>query len=60
VTVSFSKEFLEKTIVFWQPYSREPLTLEDAREICENLTAFAKLLIDLDRKYGASIDKKAT
>ena len=50
--MGFSKEFLEKTIKVWQPHSKEPLTLEDAREIAENSVALAKLLIELDRKYA--------
>ncbi len=49
---TFSKEFLEKTIKIWQPYSKEPLTLEDAREIAQNATDLIKLLIELDAKYN--------
>lgn len=46
--MSFSKEFLEKTIIFWQPYYKDPLSLEDAREICENITGFFNLLHEWD------------
>lgn len=48
----FSKEFLEKTIKVWQPYSPAPLTLEDAREIAENMTGLAAFLFELEQKYG--------
>ena len=48
----FSKEFLEKTIKVWQPYSEAPLTLEDAREIAENMTGLYSYLLELERKNG--------
>lgn len=47
----YSKEFLEKTIKIWQPYYAEPLTLEDAKEITENMVELFKFLIELDKKY---------
>lgn len=50
--MTYSKEFLQETIRVWQPHYKEPLTLEDAREIAENASNLMKLLIDLDRKYG--------
>ena len=48
----FSREFLEKTIAVWQPYSPIPLSLEDAREIAENMTGLFCLLAELEQKYG--------
>lgn len=48
----YSKEFLEKTIEVWQPYSPTFLTLEDAEEIIDNMTGLFKFLIELDKKYG--------
>lgn len=48
----FSKAFLEKTIQVWQPYSPVPLTLEDAREIADNVTGLFCLLNELEQKYG--------
>lgn len=48
----FSKEFLEETIKVWQPYSPAPLSLEDAREIAENMTGLYLLLLELEQKYG--------
>lgn len=50
--MTYSKEFLEKTIKVWQPYSNEPLTLEDAREMSENMVNFFKLLMETDKKYN--------
>ncbi|MEW5816239.1 MAG: hypothetical protein AB1798_12690 [Spirochaetota bacterium] len=47
----FDKEFLEKTIKVWQPYSPIPLSLEDAREIAENMTDLFSFLIELEKKY---------
>ena len=41
----YSKEFLDKTIKVWQPYSPTPLSLNDAREITENMTALFSFLI---------------
>lgn len=49
---NYSKQFLEKTIRVWQPYSPAPLTLEDAREIAENVTDLFCLLAELEQKYG--------
>ncbi len=39
---------IKKTIEHWQPYSKEKLTEEDAREIIENTVAFFDLLNGLD------------
>lgn len=46
----YSKEFLDKTIEVWQPYSPTPLSLNDAREITENMTALFDFLITVDIK----------
>jgi hypothetical protein len=46
----YSKEFLDKTIKVWQPYNPTPLTLNDAREITDNITALFNLLINNDGK----------
>lgn len=47
----YSVEFLQKTIELWQKLCNCPLTMEDAREITENMTALFKFLDELDRKY---------
>jgi hypothetical protein len=41
----YSKEFLNKTIQVWQPFSSAPLSLNDAREITENMTALFSFLL---------------
>ena len=41
---NYSKEFLERTIQVWQPYTPTPLSLEDGREICDNLCGFFSVL----------------
>lgn len=52
--MSYSKEFLDKTVEIWQPYSPGILTREDAREIAENMVNLVKLLNLLDEKYNRS------
>jgi len=44
-----SKEFLNKTIEVWQPYSPTPLSLNDAREITGNITALFNFLISNEK-----------
>jgi len=46
----YSKEFLNKTIEVWQPYSPAPLSLNDALEITENMTALFNFLITEEKK----------
>jgi len=48
----YSNEFLNETIQEWQPYSSEPLTLEDAREIVNNMVNLYTYLNELNEKYG--------
>ena len=50
VSPKYSREFLEKTIQVWQPYFPAPLSLGDAREITENLTALFNFLINHEKK----------
>ncbi len=49
----FSKEYLEKTIKVWQQYYNTPLSLEDAREIAENMIGLCSFLFELEQKNGA-------
>ena len=46
----YSKEFLDYTIKVWQPYSEDPLTLDDAQEIAENMANLCIFLMDLERE----------
>lgn len=57
---NYSEAFLKETIRVWQPRSKNPLTLEDAREIACNMVVFARLLIALDRKYGQELATSTT
>ena len=41
----YSKDFLHRTIEVWQPYFPDPLTMRDAREITQNMTALFNFLI---------------
>jgi len=43
----FSREFLEETIKVWRPMSLTPLSLEDAKEIAENMAALALFLNEI-------------
>ena len=47
---NYSKEFLEKTINVWQRYYHSPLTLEDAREIADNMIGLFSLISELEQK----------
>ena len=48
MSYNYSKEFLQKTISFWQPYSKEKLTEEDAKGIIENVVQLFDLLNEID------------
>ncbi len=46
----YSKEFYNKTIKVWQPYCPTPLTMRDAREITQNMTALFNFLLAHESK----------
>jgi len=46
----YSKEFLNKTIEIWQPYSPALLSLNDAIEITSNMTALFNFLISNEKE----------
>jgi hypothetical protein len=46
----WSDQFLDETIVFWEPRYGRKLTREDAREIAENLTGFFRVLLEWERE----------
>jgi hypothetical protein len=48
--INYPKEFLNKTIKVWQPYSSKALTLIDAIEITANMTTLFNFLIASDKK----------
>lgn len=47
----YSKQFLEKTIAVWQPYSPDPLTIEDAQEIADNMLGLYSYLLELKQTH---------
>ena len=49
--MKFSKEFLERTVQVWQPYLKEPLSLDDAEEIANNAVGFYTFIAELDQKF---------
>lgn len=58
----YSKEFLNKTIKVWQPFSPTPLSFNDAREITENMTALFNFLltenINIKSKEGKNANRE--
>jgi len=46
----WDEAFLKRTIEEWQPCSKEPLTLQDAQEIAENMAGLLQLLGRIDRR----------
>jgi len=57
---NYTKEFLEKTIQVWQPYSSTPLSLEDGREICGNLCGFFSVLKEWDEKERRRVENEGS
>jgi len=55
----YSKEFLNKTIKVWQPYSPTPLSLNDAREITGNMTALFNFLLTENKNIKNKEGKNA-
>jgi len=49
----YSAEFIQKTIGVWQPYSKDKLTSDDAKEIADNMTALFLFLDELDKNQLA-------
>ena len=48
------RERLARTIEVWSPRSSRPLTEGDAREICENVLGFFRVLIEWKARQAAS------
>jgi len=55
----YSKEFLNKTIEVWQPYSSTPLSLNDAREITGNMTTLFNFLLTENKNIKNKEGKNA-
>ena len=58
----YSKEFLKDTIQVWQPFCLTPLSLDDVREITENMTALFNFLLtenkNIKNKEGKNAKRK--
>ena len=46
----WDEAFLKRTINEWQPLSKEPLTLVDAQEICDNMVGLFQVLVRIERR----------
>ena len=46
----WDEAFLRRTIQEWQPCAKEPLTLQDAREIADNVAGLIQMLSRIDRR----------
>ena len=55
----YSKEFLNETIEVWQPFSPTLLSLNDAREITENMTALFNFLLTENKNIKSKEGKNA-
>jgi hypothetical protein len=51
--------FLQETLEFWQARTKRELTLEDAREIAENIGAFFEILLASDAERQGKLDGQA-
>lgn len=48
----YSEQFLQETIQVWQPHNSEPLSLENAQEIVDNILNLYSYLNELNEKYA--------
>ena len=46
----WDEAFLKRTIDEWQPCTKEPLTLQDAQEIAENVAGLLQVLMKIERR----------
>lgn len=46
----WDEAFLKRTIDEWQPCAKEPLTLQDAQEICDNMVGLFQVLVRIERR----------
>ena len=52
------EQFLDKTIEYWKPFSKNPLTREDAREIISNVTSLFDLLNEIAEENAVPLLSK--
>ena len=48
-------EFLDQTLRFWQPRTDRALTIDDARDIVNNVAGFFTLLLKWDAKERVQV-----
>lgn len=58
--MTYSKEFIQKTIDVWQPYSPDKLTETDAIEIADNMIGLYTFLLELKKKRDERSKKTVT
>jgi len=46
----WDEAFLKRTIEEWQPCAKEPLTLQDAQEIADNVAGLFQVLMKIERR----------
>ena len=51
-STNYSERLLTESLEVWQPYSEGPLTVCDAIEIIDNVSALFELLVELEAKYA--------
>ena len=51
--------FLQETLEFWQKRTKRVLTLEDAREIAENVGSFFEILLASEAERQSKLDGQA-
>ncbi len=56
-STKYSIEFLNKTIKVYQPFSTTPLSLNDAREITENMTDLFNFLLTENKNIKSKESK---
>ncbi len=56
---TYTKDFINKTIQIWQPYSPTPLSSDDAREIVGNMTALFNFVLTENKNIKNKEGKNA-
>jgi hypothetical protein len=54
------RDFSQRTLNFWQPWTSRQLTAEDAREMTVNVSGFFRVLAEWDREARREQDQPPT
>jgi hypothetical protein len=54
-----TEQFMRQTLEFWQARTKRVLTLEDAREIAENIGSFLEILLASEAEQQGKLDGQA-